>query len=213
MLMPFDKLARSPLTGLLAAALLAGCGGGDKPAHDADAPPEDAAEAEAVPMAGDAPAPSGGSQPEATAALLSTGDIDRWEKGMAGELGAVQAAADRLKTARSNEDSLSAMMGVQEMATMEAGAKAAGVDPERYKVIRSNLSSAASYMTPELGGIDTTMLSPDQRAEMKQMNEAQLAQLQGAVPAEVLAALRPRAATLRKQELALVAARLKGAGM
>jgi hypothetical protein len=132
---------------------------------------------------------------------------------MAGELGAVQAAADRLKTARSNEDSLSAMMGVQEMATMEAGAKAAGVDPERYKVIRSNLSSAASYMTPELGGIDTTMLSPDQRAEMKQMNEAQLAQLQGAVPAEVLAALRPRAATLRKQELALVAARLKGAGM
>jgi hypothetical protein len=50
--MPFDKPARSPLTGLLAAALLAGCGGGDKPAHDADAPPEDAAEAEAVPMAG-----------------------------------------------------------------------------------------------------------------------------------------------------------------
>ena len=69
------------------------------------------------------------------------------------------------------------MMGVQEMATMEAGAKAAGVDLERYKAIRSNLSSAASYMTPELGGIDTTMLSPEQRAEMKKMNEAQLAQL------------------------------------
>ena len=32
-------------------------------------------------------------------------------------------------------------MAVQEMATVEAGAKAAGLDPERYKFIRSNLSA------------------------------------------------------------------------
>jgi hypothetical protein len=68
-------------------------------------------------------------------------------------------------------------------------------------------------MTPELGGIDTTMLSPEQRAEMKQMNEAQLKQLEGEVPPEVLEALRPRAAALRRHDLGLVAARLKGAGM
>ena len=203
--MPIDMTARHSLTGLVAAALLAACGGGDK------AP--DAAEAEAAPPAAETPAPAAGSQADVTNAPLAAADIDRWEKGMAGELEAVRAAADKMKTAKSSEDTLSAMMGVQEMATQEAGAKAAGVELERYKVIRSNLSAAASYMTPELGGIDTTILSPAQRAEMKQMNEAQLTQLQSAVPAEVLDALRPRAATLRKQDLALVAARLKGAGM
>ncbi|MBA3317790.1 MAG: hypothetical protein H0T50_06815 [Gemmatimonadales bacterium] len=45
------------------------------------------------------------------------------------------------------------------------------------------------------------------------MNEAQLKQLEGMVPAEVVAALRPRAEALRKQDLELVGARLKGAGM
>lgn len=201
---------RRPLAALLATALLA-CGGGDKAADDASDAAVEAA-AEATPAA--EPAPAGQPAPaEAGDAPLAVEDIDRWKSGMAGELEAVQAAAERMKAARTGEDTMSAMMAVQENATMEAGAKAAGVDLERYKVIRSNLSAAASYMTPELGGIDTTMLSPEQRAEMKQMNEAQLAQLQGAVPAEVLEALRPRAAELRRQDLGLVAARLKGAGM
>ena len=210
--MPTPITPRLPLAGLLAAAVLAACGGGEQ-AGDTDAPAEDAAQAEATPAAGDTPAPAGGSQADVINAPLVAADIDRWEKGMAGELEAVQAAAEKMKTAKTNEDTLSAMMGVQETATMEAGAKAAGVERERWNVIRSNLSSAASYMAPEVGGIDTTMLSPAQRAEMKQGNEAQLVQLQGAVPAEVLEALRPRAASLRRQELALVAARLKGAGM
>ena len=201
---------RRPLAALLATALLA-CGGGDKAADDASDAAVEAA-AEATPAA--EPAPAGQPAPaEAGDAPLAVEDIDRWKSGMAGELEAVQAAAEQMKAARTGEDTMSAMMAVQENATMEVGAKAAGVDLERYKVIRSNLSAAASYMTPELGGIDTTMLSPEQRAEMKQMNEAQLAQLQGAVPAEVLEALRPRAAELRRQDLGLVAARLKGAGM
>jgi hypothetical protein len=209
--MPLQRKLRLPNSALLAAALVAACGGGDKAAQEADAAAQEAAETEATPAADaatPAPAPSA-----PTSAPLEVSDIDRWEKGMAGEMEAVSAAAEKLKTANTSEDTLSAMMGVQEMSTMEAGAKASGVDLERYRVIRSNLSAAASYMTPELGGLDTAMLSPAQRAELKQMNEAQLKQLESSVPTEVLEALRPRAATLRKQELALVAERMKGAGI
>ena len=92
---------------------------------------------------------------------------------MAGELEAVHAAAAKLKDAKTGDDTLTAMMGVQDMATSEAGAKAAGVDEERYKLIRSNLSAAASYLAPTIGGVDTTMLSADQRAEMKRTNQVQ----------------------------------------
>lgn len=68
-------------------------------------------------------------------------------------------------------------------------------------------------MTPHLGGIDTTMLSQAQRDELRQSNEAQLKQMEDRVPADVVQALRPRAAELRKQNLELVAERLKSAGM
>ncbi|HET9041050.1 MAG TPA: hypothetical protein VFN40_12810 [Gemmatimonadales bacterium] len=56
------------------------------------------------------------------------------------------------------------------------------------------------------------MVSPAQRTEMRQMNEAQLKPMEASVPADVVAALRPRAAELPKQDLGLVAERLKGAG-
>jgi hypothetical protein len=57
------------------------------------------------------------------------------------------------------------------------------------------------------------MLSAPQREEMRQGNEAQLKQMEDRVPPAVVEALRPRAAELRKQDLELVAARLKGSGM
>ena len=196
-------------TALLLLALAAACGG-DKGTDDAEA--AEAAEAEAAPSQ-EAAAGTPAAPADLSNAPLEAADIDRWQKGMAGELDAVTAAAEKMKAAKTGTDSMSVMMAVQETSTMDAGAKAAGVDLERYKVIRSNLSSAASYMTPELGGMDTTLLSAEPRAELKTMNEAQLQQLESAVPKNVLEALRPRAAELRKQSLALVAARLKGAGM
>jgi hypothetical protein len=148
-----------------------------------------------------------------TVGPITTADIERWDKGLAGELKAVQEAGAKIKSARSGEDTLSAMMGVQETATMGAGATAAGLDLERYKFIRSNLSAAVSYLTPSQGGIDTTLLSQAQRDELRQMNETQLQQMQKDVPAEVVEALKPRAVELRKKDLELTAARLKGAGM
>jgi hypothetical protein len=84
---------------------------------------------------------------------------------------------------------------------------------ERYGVVRSDLSAAASYLTPHLGGIDTTMLSPAQRDEMRQSNAAQLKQMESRVPAAVVDALKPKAEELRKQDLELAGARLKGAGI
>ena len=146
-------------------------------------------------------------------APLTTGDIERWDKGMAGELKAIQEAGEKIKNARSGEDTLSAMMGVQETATISAGAQAAGLDQERYKFVRSNLSAVVQYLTPSQGGIDTTLLSQAQRDEMRQMNEAQIQRMQAEVPADVVEALKPRAVELRKKDMELVGARLKGAGM
>jgi hypothetical protein len=195
---------------LLALPLVLSCGGNDD---------SKAADRTAGNVAADS-APGSAEQGQAQAssanpavAPLTTADIERWDKGMAGELKAVQEAGAKLKSARTGEDTLTAMMGVQETATMGAGAQAAGLELERYKFVRSNLSAAVSYLTPSQGGIDTTLLSQAQRDEMRQMNEAQIQRMQQDVPAAVVDALKPRAVELRKKDLELVAARLKGAGM
>src|SRR5687768_12937649 len=100
---------RRSRTALLLLAFAAACGG-DKPAADAAA---EAAEAEAAPSR--EPATGTSAAPAALSnAPLEVADIDRWEKGMAGELEAVTAAAEKMKVARTGEDSMSAMMAVQE---------------------------------------------------------------------------------------------------
>jgi hypothetical protein len=198
---------RTPLR-LLIVLFFAGCGGGEAKDETHDEAVADAA--------GDAPAPApdaAGQSGGPSSAPLSVEDIERWEKGMAAELAAVQEAGAKLESAKTGEDTLSALMGVQEMTTTAAGARAAGLDEERYSVVRSDLSAAAAYLTPHLGGIDTTMLSPAQREEMREMNAAQLKQMEGRVPAEVVEALKPKAEALRKKSLELAGARLKGAGM
>jgi hypothetical protein len=190
---------------LLTGLFLPGCG--------RDAPDGGAAEAEPQ---GEVPADTSAGSSEASdqaAAPVTVADIDRWKKGLAAELAAVRESGENLKSAKSGEDTLSALMGVQEMATIPAGARAAGMDEERYRMVRSNLSAAASYLTPHLGGIDTTLLSAEQRDEMRRMNAAQLERLKGSVPGEVVEALKPQADALRKQELELAGARLKGAGI
>jgi len=193
--MPRAMRFRTPV--LLTLTFLAGCGGGadqDDSRHEV--------EAEAA-----APAPAPATVP------LGVEDIERWEKGMAAELAAVRDAGKQLATASTGQDTLAAVMGVQEMTTAAIGARAAGVDLERYNALRSDLSAAVAYLTPHLGGIDTTMLSPDQRDEMRQMNAAQLKQMETRVPPPVVDALRPQAEALRKMNLELAGARLKSAGM
>ncbi|MGH7511424.1 MAG: hypothetical protein ACREOQ_00735 [Gemmatimonadales bacterium] len=202
--MKLDRLLPTVAAGLLVATLY-GCGTREtKPAASADtaaaeAVPADAAPAEASRDAGQTP--------------VTVPDIDRWAKGMAAELEAVHTAVARLKQAKTADDTMTALTGMQDMNTLEAGAQAAGVDRERYNLVRTTLSEAASYLAPSVGGLDTTKLSPDQRAEMTRGNAAQLEQMKDRVPPDVVSALTPRAAELRKQDLELTVARLKGAGM
>jgi hypothetical protein len=87
------------------------------------------------------------------------------------------------------------------------------VDGERYNLIRSTFSTAASYLAPSVGGIDTSGLSPDQRAEIRAGNAAQLEQMKDVLPPDVVLALKPRAVELRTKDLELTAARMKAAGM
>ena len=209
MLRAFGSQAAS--AGLLAVGLLFACGRKDaQPDVSADtASGEDSAAQDTSSSAAPAAQPTG----TPTSAPLTPADIERWTKGIDGELQAVREAGAKLKSARTSDDTLNAMMGVQEMATVDAGAKAAGVDPERYKFIRSNLSAVVGYLTPSLGGIDTTSLPQAQRDELRKGNEAQIQRMQQEVPADVVDAVKPRAAELRKKDMELVAARLKGAGM
>jgi hypothetical protein len=197
--------------GLFALALLLACGRKDaQPDTSADTVSTEESTAQA-----DAPSTSQSAQPTSnpSTAPLTSADIDRWSQGIDGEMQAVHEAAARLTRARTGNDTLNAMMGMQEMSTREAGAKAAGTDPERYGFIRSNLSAVVGYLTPALGGIDTTMLSQAQRDELRQGNQAQLEGMKDVVPADVVDAIKPRAVELRKKEMELVGARLKGAGM
>lgn len=189
------------VAGLLLAGLY-GCGSREP---KADTHADAAASADAAP-AQDASADAG-QQP------VTVADIDRWASGMAGELEAVLAATARLKAARTADDTITAMTSMQDMSTLDAGAQAAGLERERYNLVRTTLSEAASYLAPSVGGLDTTGLSPDQRAEIARGNAAQLEQMKDRLSPDVVSALTPRAAQLRKQDLELVAARLKGAGM
>ena len=199
--MKLDRLLPTIAAGLLVAGLY-GCG---RPEAKPDAASQDTASAEAAP-ADVAPADAGPKP-------LTVADIDRWDNGMAAELEAVQAAAARLKQAKTAGDTATAMTAMTDMATLEAGARAAGVDGERYNLIRSSFSGAASYLAPSVGGLDTTKLTPDQLADMKRDNAAQLDQMKDVVPPDVVSALTPRAAELRKKDVELGLARLKAARM
>jgi len=204
-----DRLLRIVPAGLLLANLY-GCGSRDaKPDADTqaaaseDAAPAEGASTDAAPAAAPVDA---GPKP------VTVADIDRWDKGMAAELEAVHAAAAKLKQAKTAEDSSTAMTGVLDTETLGAGARAAGVDPERYNLIRSTFSSAAGYLAPSIGGLDTTTLSPDQRDQMRRDNAAQLDQMKDVLPPDVVSALTPKAAELRKKDLELTIARLKATG-
>jgi len=205
-----SRSTRTLLPSLLAGLVFA-CGGKEAAKDDAASDPaveetqndSDTAGAEAA-----APAEPA----NASSAPIAVEDIDRWSKGLEGELKAVKDAGAKLKEAKTSEDTLNAMMGAQEMNTVEAGASAAGLELERYRFVRSNLSTAAGYLAPEIGGVDPSTMPAEMREELKKGNETQLAQMADAVPAEVVAALKPRAAEMRKRDLELAGERLKAVG-
>ena len=205
------RMVRHSLVSFVFAAFVLSCG---KKADDTSTASATSGGNEAAESSTDTAAlPAPATPTNSSSAPLTPADVQRWERGIEGELKAVQEAGAKMKSARTGEDSLNAMMGVQEMTTVSAGAQAAGVDEERYKFIRSNLSAVVSYLTPpELEGMDTTKMPQSLRDEFRTGREAQLKRMANDVPADVVELLRPRATELRKKDMELTGARLKGAG-
>jgi hypothetical protein len=186
------------------AALALSCGEkeADTASADSAAAADTAAMAETGADTATAVSPEGSTaqSTDASSRPVTAEDIDRWQKGMAGEMQAVQQTAAKMKTAKTSEDKLSVMMELQEQSTAAAGAQAAGLDEERYKFVRSKLSDVVRYLVPpEIPGMDTAQLRDQLRAE----RESYLKQTAWAVPPDVVEALEPRAAELRKHDMEL----------
>jgi hypothetical protein len=196
---------------LAAATVVAGCARSDK---------SDTASTDSTPAASDsaasapttAAAPSASSSAANTAASLTADDIDRWQKGMDAELEAVKKAGADLAAAKTSNDSLSAIMAANEMGTLAAGAKGAGVDEKRYQLIRTTLSPLVGELAPIEQQMDVSKLPAAAVAQLKKSREASAAQATAGLSPELVEALEPRAAALRKQSMALTGERLKAAG-
>ena len=200
---------------LAALSLIVACGGrkdADANADSATAAEEsaDSATAEAAAATSTTPAPAAPS----SSRPLEAADVDRWKRGMDAELVAVREAGTKLRSAKSANDTASAMMEANDMGTRDAGARAAGVDPERYQFIRTRLSSAAAQLTPlEQEWPNLKEMPASMVEDLKKGRETTLARMSTELPPAVVEALRPRAGELRKQSMNLTGERLKAAGL
>jgi hypothetical protein len=202
------RIAITAVCSLLSLATACASGGGE------DAAQEDSASAGQVTESAPAAAqqPSGG-EPASAEASMTVADIDRWQRGMEAELAAVRQAGEKFKAAKSATDSMSAMMEANETSTRAAGARAAGVDENRYGTIRSTFSAIVRYMVPLEAEMDVSQMPAEMRAAMQKDREQTVERAAAAFPTEVMEALGPRATELRRQEMALVGERLRAAGM
>jgi hypothetical protein len=192
----------------LAAALVTGCG-----KKSADATADSAAvQSDSTPTAAAATTQSASATAPATAASLTADDMDRWQRGMDAEMKAVQDVPAQMKSAKTSDDSLNALNAANESSTLAAGAKAAGVDEQRYQLISSTLSSLAANMTPVDSEMDMSKMPAAMATSMNQARQKALVAASAGIAPDLLTALKPRAVALRKQALALAGARLKAVG-
>jgi hypothetical protein len=202
---------RPLMIALLCSTLIQGCGGRD----DSDtAATDSAAAADTAPAAETATASAGGStEPASAEASMTVADIDRWQRGMDAELVAVREAGTKLKEAKTSTDTMNAIFAANDMSTRAAGARGAGVDENRYGLINSTLSALNRNMAPLSSEMDVTKMPPEAVTALSAARDTALMRMVGSYPPAVVEALRPRAEALRKQEMELVAARLRAAGM
>jgi hypothetical protein len=200
------------LSSVVFTATLLGCGEkeADTASTDSALAGESAAMVEEAETTSTASASTPSNQPsDASSRPATVEDIDRWQKGMAGEREALEAVAAKMKQAKTTTDKLTILEEAHELSTAAAGAQAAGLDEGRYNFIRAKLSGVVAYLAPlDIPGMDAAE-TPQMSAE----REDYLKKTAWAVPPEVVEALKPRAADLRKQDMELVAARAKASGM
>jgi len=128
---------------------------------------------------------------------------------MEAELKAIQDAAAKLADAKDDNAKLEALTASTEMNTIDAAAAGAGVDRDRYRRIRNTFSDAVAQLSPIEMEMDVAAMPAQMVEQMKEARAAAAAQLASQLPADVLEALKPRAAELRQQDKLLVAERLK----
>jgi hypothetical protein len=99
------RMVRHPLVAFTLAAFALSCGkkADDTSAAGSTSGANDAAES-STDTATLSPAPA--SSTNSSSAPLTPADVQRWERGIEGELKAVQAAGAKMKSARTGEDSL-----------------------------------------------------------------------------------------------------------
>ncbi len=205
--MPPLRRLRPHLAAAVLLATLAACGGdASEEAADTLAAIEGDQSAMTAPTSDPAAA-------TASDAPVTVEDIDRWQRGMAAELEAVRAAEERLARATTGTDSVDAIFDANDTATREEGARGAGVDEARYGRIGSTFSGIVRYMVPLSAEMDVSAMPAEMQEQMQAGREQSLARASEGVPPEVLEALRERAAELRRQEMELVGARMRAAGI
>jgi hypothetical protein len=147
-----------------------------------------------------------------TDAPITVADIDAWQKGMTAELEAVQDAGTARQNAKNATDTLNAMFGANDMSTRAAGAKGAGMSEARYQYVSNKLSSIVGNLSPVEAEMNMKDMPESFRKQMQESREQSATQEMAGMAPDVQAALRTRAADLRKQSLELAGARLKAAG-
>lgn len=121
-----NQIAR--ISPAFAVIFLLACGGSQDEVVVADAasPTRDAAP----------PAPASG-QPDANApAAFTEADLDAYERGMTAEIEIIKAAQQRQASAKTPEERSQAMQAQWDDQSAPAAAKAAGIDPDRYRRTR-----------------------------------------------------------------------------
>jgi hypothetical protein len=121
-------------------------------------------------------APSNGAEPaasttEATTRDLSAQDLDGYAKGLARETELVREAQERARTATTPQERGDAQQAQWEDQTIPEGAKASGLDADRYRVVRNTVNTTFRWLDfqGKIDGpmqLDTTTAPPDMKARL-----------------------------------------------
>ena len=207
------RMTRSRSISLVVLSLVAvaACGHSRDAATDSTAAATDSTPPATAPSTSAAVTPASSSA-ASTDAPITVADIDAWQKGMTAELTAVQDAGTARQNAKNATDTLNAMFGANDMSTRPAGAKGAGMSEARYQYVSNKLSSIVGNLSPVEAEMNMKDMPESFRKQMQQSREQSATQEMAGMAPDVQAALRTRAADLRKQSLELAGARLRAAG-
>ena len=150
-------MRRSLKVSLLFIATVAACGSDDAPAGQ--------------PASSATPASAASAEGAATTRDLTTEDLDGYAKGLARETELVRAAQERARTATTPQERGEAQQAQWEDQTIPEGAKASGLSPERYRVVRNTVNTTFQWLDfqGKIDGpmqLDTATAPPDMKARL-----------------------------------------------